>query len=72
MDIGPNSYVVLWSPKQKTIHVETFEEMIKENRRIFENDASGDFILLDVKQTEKEADALAKKMIEIRNARESR
>jgi len=72
MSIGPNSYVVLWSPKQKSIHVETFEEMIKENRRIFENDTGGDFILLDVKESKKEADGLAEKMIKIRNIRESK
>ena len=50
--------------------METFEEMIKENRRIFENDTGGDLILLDVKK--KEAGDLAEKMIKIRNIRESK
>ena len=69
MSFDMSYWVVLWSPHQNLFHVQTVQEMIEDNRVVFEYDRKGDYIVLDIVETHDEATHLTRKLIEIRNKR---
>ena len=68
MEFNSDSYVVLWSPHQKTFHVQTVSEMIRQNRIVFGRQcAGGDFIVLGFAGTKEEAQDISSTLIAHRN-----
>lgn len=53
--MSTSDYVVLWSPHQKKVHVETVERMMKRNEMIFIKQQLGDYIVLRFEKTRDDA-----------------
>ncbi len=54
--ITSESYVILWSPHRKQFHIETVDDRLRRNRRIFKlGKPEGDFIALDYANSYAEA-----------------
>jgi len=69
MEVLANSWVVLWSPRQKLFHLETWDQMMNSNYKIFKRDSGGDFILMGVFESRDEAELLLKDLKKIRDER---
>ena len=64
--LGPESYVVNWSERQKCFHVETVEEMLLRNRLNFDQSSEVDFVPLSFAATSTEAHEAVAKYRQIR------
>ncbi len=54
--ITHESYVILWSPHRKQFHIETVDDRLRRNRRIFKlGKPEGDYIALDYANSYAEA-----------------
>lgn len=49
------TFVVLWSNRQKSFHINTLGEMIEENLRAFHDGRSSDYVVLGIADSYREA-----------------
>lgn len=69
MLVDPDIYVVLWSPHQNVVQVETVGDMLKTNRSIYKQGMAGDFIVMSFAPDREAARADANALIKDRNRR---
>ena len=67
MQFNLNSYAILWSPHQDTVHSQTVAEMLRENKANFENHKLGDFIVMGFEETEEAATKACDHLIAMRD-----
>ncbi|EGQ9060159.1 hypothetical protein GA076_23930 [Vibrio parahaemolyticus] len=62
-----DSYVVLWSPTQQVVDVDSVGEMIRKNQMHFNNKMKTDFIVLGIYSTKQQAKVEASKIQALRD-----
>jgi hypothetical protein len=65
-------YVVLWSPTQNALHVESVAEMLEANAENFRCDRGSDYTVMAFASTEEAAHALETEYALLRDARDGR
>lgn len=69
MQFTDESFVVLWSPHQDSVQIETVKDMLETNHKIFLRGEKGDFIVLAISDTHDGARAFSADLRRIRDER---
>jgi hypothetical protein len=60
-----NYHVVEWSPSQRSFHLQTYEEMIMDNERVFMGESMTDYLCIGVFETYEQASNYISKLQEM-------